>query len=46
MCKEYITKHIKFIEKPSILVTYAHKDQIRKSGEAYIVSHSSSWNSC
>ncbi len=31
------TKHIlEFIEKISIL-TYAHKDQIRKSGEAYIV---------
>ena len=29
--------HIKFIEKAIYFATYAHKDQIRKSGEAYIV---------
>ena len=29
MCKEYMNEtHIKFIEKLSILRTYAHKDQI------------------
>ena len=38
MCKEYMNeKHIKFIEKAIYFATYAHKDQIRKSGEAYIV---------
>jgi len=29
--------HIKFIEKAIYFATYAHKEQIRKSGEAYIV---------
>jgi len=38
MCKEYMNEtHIKFIEKAIYFATYAHKDQIRKSGEAYIV---------
>jgi len=38
MCKEYMNeKHIKFIEKAIYFASYAHKDQIRKSGEAYIV---------
>ena len=38
MCKEYMNeKHIKFIEKAIYFATYAHKEQIRKSGEAYIV---------
>ena len=38
MCKEYMNEtHIKFIEKAICFATYAHKDQIRKSGEAYIV---------
>lgn len=38
MCKEYMNEtHIKFIEKAIYFATYAHKEQIRKSGEAYIV---------
>ena len=38
MCKEYMNEtHVKFIEKAIYFATYAHKDQIRKSGEAYIV---------
>ena len=38
MCKEYMNeKHIRFIEKAIYFATYAHKEQIRKSGEAYIV---------
>ena len=38
MCKEYMNEtHIIFIEKAIYFATYAHKDQIRKSGEAYIV---------
>ena len=38
MCKEYMNEeHIKFIEKAIYFATYAHKNQIRKSGEAYIV---------
>lgn len=38
MCNEYMNEtHIKFIEKAIYFATYAHKDQIRKSGEAYIV---------
>ena len=38
MCKEYMNEtHIKFIQKAIYFATYAHKDQIRKSGEAYIV---------
>ena len=38
MCKEYMNEtHIKFIEKAIYFASYAHKDQIRKSGEAYIV---------
>lgn len=38
MCKEYMNEeHIKFIEKAIYFATFAHKDQIRKSGEAYIV---------
>ncbi len=38
MCKEYMNgTHIKFIEKAIYFATYAHKEQIRKSGEAYIV---------
>ena len=38
MCKEYMNEtHIKFIEKAIYFATYAHKDQIRKSGESYIV---------
>ena len=38
MCKEYMNKtHIKFIEKAIYFATSAHKEQIRKSGEAYIV---------
>ena len=38
MCKEYMNeKHIKFIEKAIYFATFAHKEQVRKSGEAYIV---------
>ena len=38
MCKEYMNEtHIKFIEKAIYFATFAHKEQIRKSGEAYIV---------
>ena len=38
ICKEYMNEtHIKFIEKAIYFATYAHKEQIRKSGEAYIV---------
>lgn len=38
MCKEYMNEtHIIFIEKAIYFATYAHKEQIRKSGEAYIV---------
>ena len=38
MCKEYMNEtHIKFIEKAIYFGTFAHKEQIRKSGEAYIV---------
>jgi len=38
MCKEYMNEtRIKFIEKAIYFATYAHKEQIRKSGEAYIV---------
>jgi relA/spoT family protein len=38
MCKEYMNEtHIKFIEKAIYFATFAHKDQVRKSGEAYIV---------
>ena len=38
MCKEYMNEtHIKFIEKAIYFATYAHKEQIRNSGEAYIV---------
>ena len=38
MCKEYMNeKHIQFIEKAIYFATFAHKEQVRKSGEAYIV---------
>lgn len=38
MCKEYMNeKHIQFIEKATYFATFAHKEQVRKSGEAYIV---------
>ena len=38
MCKEYMNEtQIKFIEKAIYFATFAHKEQIRKSGEAYIV---------
>ena len=38
LCREYMNeKSIQFIEKAIEYATYAHKDQVRKSGEAYIV---------
>lgn len=38
LCKEYMNEqHIAFIEKAIDFATFAHKEQIRKSGEAYIV---------
>lgn len=38
MCKEYMNEsHIQFIEKAIKFATFAHKDQIRKSGEPYII---------
>ena len=38
LCREYMNKKsIQFIEKAIEYATYAHKDQVRKSGEAYIV---------
>ena len=38
MCKEYMNeKHIQFIEKAIYFATFAHKEQVRKSGETYIV---------
>ena len=38
MCKEYMNeKHIQFIEKAIYFATFAHEEQVRKSGEAYIV---------
>lgn len=38
MCKEYMNeKHIQFIEKAIYFATFAHMEQVRKSGEAYIV---------
>ena len=38
LCREYMNeKHIQFIEKAIEYATFAHKDQVRKSGEAYIV---------
>lgn len=38
LCREYMNeKHIQFIQKAIDFATYAHKDQIRKSGEAYII---------
>ena len=38
LCREYMNeKSIQFIEKAIEYATFAHKDQVRKSGEAYIV---------
>lgn len=38
MCREYMNEaHIQFIEKAIKVATFAHKEQIRKSGEPYIV---------
>ena len=38
LCREYMNeKSIQFIEKALEYATFAHKDQVRKSGEAYIV---------
>lgn len=38
LCREYMNeKNIQFIEKAIEYATFAHKDQVRKSGEAYIV---------
>ncbi|WP_314110969.1 bifunctional (p)ppGpp synthetase/guanosine-3',5'-bis(diphosphate) 3'-pyrophosphohydrolase [uncultured Granulicatella sp.] len=38
LCREYMNeKSIQFIQKAIEYATFAHKDQVRKSGEAYIV---------
>ena len=38
LCREYMNeKSIQFIEKAIEYATFAHKDQVRKSGEAYII---------
>lgn len=38
MCRGYMNeKHIQFIQKAVDFATFAHREQVRKSGEAYIV---------